>query len=217
MIRKNKAKLTHLNIRISLLQTVIFQMKGNFSSALEISEKKQKAMLSTGCWWAVNQFSPSYDQKPKLPKPDKICTTRWHQIPAMTMKMIGAEPDKNWWIKFWLLFLNQIFCIVKLNLPERIFSKNRCGVSVAHCWLLTLSNSQQLQMILLMLDVNDLSWQIILAVTWVQPTGRYINEVSDAKFTQYNHPSSLLDNFFCLKLCRFMSFCVAFAQFFVSE
>ena len=50
-------------------------------------------------------------------------------------------------------------------------------------------------MILLMLDVNDLSWQIILAVTWVQPTGRYINEVSDTKFTQYNHPSSLLDNF----------------------
>ena len=49
MVRKNKAKLTHLNIRISLLQTVIFQMKGNFSSALEISEKKQKAMLSTGC------------------------------------------------------------------------------------------------------------------------------------------------------------------------
>ena len=127
--------------------------------------------------------------------------------PAMTMKMIGAESDKSWWIKFWLLFLNQIFCIVKLNLPERIFSKNRCGVSVAHCWLLTLSNSQQLQMILLMLDVNDLSWQIILAVTWVQPTGRYINEVSDAKFTQYNHPSSLLDNFFvlsCEVLCHFV-------------
>ena len=127
--------------------------------------------------------------------------------------MIRAESDQSWWIKFWLLFLNQIFCIVKLNLPERIFSKNRCRVSVAHCWLLTLSNSQQLQMILLMLDVNDLSWQIILAVTWVQPTGRYINEVSDAKFTQYNHPSSFLGNCFCLKLCRFMSFCVAFSRF----
>ena len=62
-------------------------------------------------------------------------------------------------------------------------------------------------MILLMLDVNDLSWQIILAVTWVQPTGRYINEVSDTKFTQYNHPSSLLDNFFvlsCAILCHFV-------------
>ena len=45
MIRKNKAKLTHLNIRISLLQTVIFQMKGNFSSALEISEKKAKSYV----------------------------------------------------------------------------------------------------------------------------------------------------------------------------
>ena len=37
-------------------------------------------------------------------------------------------------------------------------------------WLLTSSNSQQLQMILLMLDVNDLSWQIISAVTRGRPS-----------------------------------------------
>ena len=46
-------------------------------------------------------------------------------------------------------------------------------------------------MILLMLDVNDLSWQIISAVTRgsTNQAGRYINKVSDTKFTQYNHMS----------------------------
>ena len=38
-----------------------------------------------------------------------------------------------------------------------------------------------------MLDLNDLSWQIISAVTRVQPTGRYINKVSSTKFTKYQY------------------------------
>ena len=40
-----------------------------------------------------------------------------------------------------------------------------------------------------MLDLNDLSSQIISGVTKVHPDGIYINNVSDTKFIQYDHMS----------------------------